>query len=53
MLTELNMNNKSDFQLHPFLPVFHGRYILRTELISTYSVFFNQKYLAVFVGETA
>lgn len=55
MLTDLNMNMKSDFQLLPSLPSLCGRYHLpipKAELINTCSVFFSGKFLAVFVNET-
>lgn len=52
MLTDLRMNMKSDFQLLPSLPSFCGRCLPEAKLISTCSVFFSGKFLAVFVTET-
>lgn len=53
MLTDLNINMKSDFQLLPSLPSFCGSCLPKAELINTCSIFFSGKFQAVFVNETS
>ena len=53
MLTDLNMNMNSEFQLLPSSPSFCGRCLPKAELVNTCSVFFNGIFLAIFVNETA